>query len=277
LIFVAFLLPLALYCLALGLINRRQHPLIVSAGWDFAGLMFAASGFLAFGLPGLLSGFSEHGRRLALFGRPPDNGSVWAWFRALFDGLCATLFAAGSTAVLLAYFVVVVAGCAVLLWRRQGQTAIYNVDADVLEEILAGAFDAVGLTWWRAGSRYFLARAIKDQPPPLDVGSEQAVGVREHLPPPQRPGRYPVVAEDVERCTYLHVDAAPLLCHATLRWETEDESLRKQVEEELARAFAEVYTRHNAMAAWLLMAGVMLFFASLSTCAWVAIAVFLER
>ena len=45
-IFVAFLFPLAVYCLVLGLINRRRQPLMVSAGWDFAGLLFAASGFL---------------------------------------------------------------------------------------------------------------------------------------------------------------------------------------------------------------------------------------
>ena len=59
---MAFLFPLAVYCLILGLINRRRHPLMVSAAWDFAGLLFAASGFLAFGLPGILNGFTERGR-----------------------------------------------------------------------------------------------------------------------------------------------------------------------------------------------------------------------
>src|SRR5207253_8850992 len=79
LIIVAYLLPLAVYCLVLGFINRRRHPLMVAGAWDFAGLLFAASGFLAFGLPGLLSGFTERGRSAALFGRPASGGGAWAW------------------------------------------------------------------------------------------------------------------------------------------------------------------------------------------------------
>ncbi len=95
-IVVAFLLPLAAYCLILGLINRRRHPLLVSAAWDFAGLLFAASGFLAFGLPGILNGFTERGRSTALFGRSASGGGAWASFADLFDGLCSTLFNVGN-------------------------------------------------------------------------------------------------------------------------------------------------------------------------------------
>src|SRR5437764_1032979 len=93
LIFVAFLFPLGVYCLILGAVNRRRHPVMMSAAWDFAGLLFAASGFLAFGVPGFLSSFSEQGRRVAMFGRAPsaDEGR-WGWCWDLFEGLGSTLF-----------------------------------------------------------------------------------------------------------------------------------------------------------------------------------------
>ena len=49
-ILLAFVI-LAIYLLILGAINRRQHPLMVYGPWDFAGVLFAASGFLLFGGP----------------------------------------------------------------------------------------------------------------------------------------------------------------------------------------------------------------------------------
>jgi hypothetical protein len=240
LIVVAFLVPLAVYCLLLGMINRRRHPLMVSAAWDFAGLLFAASGFLAFGLPGLLNGFTEHGRNAALFGRPASGGGSWAWLADLFEGLCATLFSAGNGTVLVAYFVLVVAGSAYVLLRRRSQTAVYNVHPEVLDEVLAGVLDAAGLSWSRAGNRYFIARPRGDSPPA------------------ERRGAYPASAEDIERSAYLEVEPAPVLCHATLRWETEDADLRKQVEAEVAGALAGVRTEDNSTASWLLTAGIVL-------------------
>jgi hypothetical protein len=240
LIVVAFLVPLSVYCLILGLINRRRRPLMVSAAWDFVGLLFAASGFLAFGLPGLLNGFTERGRQAALFGRPASGGGAWAWLADLFDGLCATLFSAGNGTVLVAYFLLVVAGSAYVLWRRRSQTAVYNVHPEVLDEVLAGVLDAAGLAWSRAGNRYFIARPGKGDPPP------------------ERRGAYPATAEDIERSAYLEMEPAPALCHATLRWETEDADLRKQVEAELAGALAGVRTEDNPTAAWLMTAGIVL-------------------
>src|ERR1700758_3195552 len=55
LIFLAlFFFPIALYCLILGMINRRPHPVMVSGSWDFFGLLLAASGLLLFGGPTVL-------------------------------------------------------------------------------------------------------------------------------------------------------------------------------------------------------------------------------
>jgi hypothetical protein len=261
LIFVAFLFPVAVYCLVLGLINRGSRPLMVSAAWDFVGLLFAASGFLVFGLPALLSGFTEHGRRLVLFGRPPSGeGGAWPWFWDHFDGLCSSLFAAGG-AVMLAYFAVVVLGSAYVLWRRQGQTAIYNVHPDMLDEVLAGVLDVAGLTWSRAANRYFIGRAEKLAAPTADEVediSQTSILRPEHLPPPAKRGSYPTSAEDIERSAYLEVDPSPALCHVTLRWEAQDGDLRKLVEGELERALAEVRTRHNPAGVWLLTIGTVL-------------------
>jgi hypothetical protein len=244
LIVVVFLVPLSVYCLVLGMINRRRHPLMVSAAWDFAGLLFAASGFLAFGLPGLLNGFTERGRSAALFGRPSAGGGAWSWLADLFEGLCATLFSAGNGTVLVAYFVFVVAGSAYVVWRRRSQTAVYNVHPEVLDEVLAGVLDAAGLSWSRAGNRYFIARPGKGGPPV------------------ERRGAYPTSAEDIERSAYLEVEPAPVLCHATLRWETEDADLQKQVEAELAGALAGVRTTDNPTASWLMTGGIVLLVAA---------------
>jgi hypothetical protein len=285
LIVVAFLFPLAVYCLVLGLINRRQVPLMVSAAWDFAGLLFATSGFLAFGLPGILSGFSEHGRRVALFGRQGGDGDGWSWLWELFEGLCSTLYGVGHSTVLLTYFAVVVITCAYVLWRRQGQTAIYNVYPEVLDEVLTAVLDAAGLTWSRAGNRYFIRRA-DDRPPPAAVASGEGAAAApaeqilagEHLPPTHRHAAYPASAEEVERSAYLEVDPAPLLCHVTLRWESEDEDLRKQIEGDLGRALAEVRTHHNPTALWLLSGGMLLLCTALMIFVMVIIhKIFIER
>jgi hypothetical protein len=261
LIFVAFLFPLGVYCLILGAINRRRHPVMVSAAWDFAGLLFAASGFLAFAVPGFLSSFSEQGRRVAMFGRAPvaDEGS-WGWCWDLFAGLGSTLFAVGSGPVLVGYFLIVVVGCALILWRRQTETAVYNVHAAAFEDVLGGVLDAASLLWSRAGNRYFIRRARDKQSLPAP---EMSVMVREHLPSgEQGRGGYPATAADVEQSSCLEVDPAPALRHVTLRWDAEDVDLRKQVEGELAHALAEVPTHDNPVGSWLLTAGAALLAAS---------------
>jgi hypothetical protein len=282
LIVVAFLFPLAVYCLLLGFINRRRHPLMVSGAWDFAGLVFAASGFLAFGLPGLLNGFSEHGRRLALFGRPAgaDEGS-WAWFWELFDGLCMTFFSVGNSAVLLCYFALVVSGCAWILWRRQSQTSIYNIHPEVFDEVFAAVLAAAGLSWSRAGNRYFIGRGDKaretDENDPAPAAPSPVL-VQKQLPAVERRGRYPATAEDIERSTYLEVDPSVTLCHVTLRWDIDEDDLRPEIEAELRRALAEVRTRHNPIAGWqLTFGGVLLTTVAVIFAIVVLFKLFLER
>src|SRR5205085_9151174 len=54
LLLVAVLFPIAIYLSVLGWINRRARGLLISGPWDFAGILFAASGFLFLGGPTLL-------------------------------------------------------------------------------------------------------------------------------------------------------------------------------------------------------------------------------
>ncbi len=277
-IVVAFLTPLALYLLILGAVNRRRHPLMVSAAWDFAGLLFAASGFLTFGLPAILSGFSEHGRATAMFGRPGSGSGAWSCFADLFEGLSATLFSAGDAVVLLAYFVVVVAGSVCILWRRRSQTAVYNVHPEVFDEVLAGVLDAAGLSWSRAGNRYFIARPNKGRPADEEPSAPSPITSEPPLVPAERRGTYPASADDFERSAYLEVEPAPFLCHATLRWETADGDLRNLVETELRTALSEVRTSDNPTGAWLLTSGIALMVASVIIFGMVALnKMFLER
>ncbi len=228
-IIVAFLFPLAIYCLVLGLVNRRQHPLVVSGPWDCAGVLFAVSGFLAFGLPGLLSGFSEYGRETVLVGpHTVGHAGLLGWLWEGYESLCATLYIAGAPAVLVGYFLLVVTASALLLWRRQNQTVIYNIRPDVFNDVLAEVLKASGLAWSRAGPRYLITHRSNEAPALSDQGA----------------------------C--LEVDAAATLRHVTLHWDAGDENVRKQVETELLPALATVWTRDNPMATWLLCAGTAL-------------------
>jgi hypothetical protein len=55
LIFLAFVVPLALYCFFLAFINRRPHPVVIPASWDFAALLAAVSGLVLCGGPAIMS------------------------------------------------------------------------------------------------------------------------------------------------------------------------------------------------------------------------------
>src|SRR5215210_6898917 len=68
LIFVVFLLPLGLYLLLLGQLNRQPRPVFLSGTLDFVGILFAASGFLLFGGPAVLTSLNESWRQFWLLG-----------------------------------------------------------------------------------------------------------------------------------------------------------------------------------------------------------------
>src|SRR5262249_28836011 len=127
--FLVFLLPLTIYFLVLGVINRRWRPLVVRGRWDFAGLLFAASGFLLFGGPSILSLLYQRWRVAWLFNHQQQapslsNEAYYFWL-----------------ALAILYFLAVVGGAAFLLWRRGDQLAIYNIDPAIFDECLAHVLD----------------------------------------------------------------------------------------------------------------------------------------
>src|SRR5262245_57274805 len=106
-----------MYLLILGGINRRQHPLMVSGVWAFIGILFAASGFLLFGGPAILSilTMSERWRGFWLLGKSPASSGDAQFMQAW-------VFLA------ILYFALVIVGSGMLLWRQRQLTSIYNVE-----------------------------------------------------------------------------------------------------------------------------------------------------
>jgi hypothetical protein len=140
-ILLAFLLPLAVYCLLLAFLNRRHHPTLVHGSWDFAGVLGAASGFLLVGGPAVLAGFNQRWRELYLLGRLPR-----AWPLEELNPFWTTL--------LISYFVAVVVVCLLALWRRRLATSVYNVEPAALEEALARVLGRQKRPWGRSANRF---------------------------------------------------------------------------------------------------------------------------
>jgi hypothetical protein len=252
LILLAFLLPLAVYLLILGSINRRRRPLLVGGVWDFIGLLFAASGFLLFGGPAILSSLSERWRRRWLLGQAGGDGGgeglyeFWVFLSAL-------------------YFVAVVAGAAWLLWRQRHLTAVYNVSQDLLEEALGRACDRLGLNPVRSGNLFLFGPSFE-----ATVGrwrTTEAIQAPHHRPVAVRPlaeeelapAKGGTAAEHLlGQTAVLEVDPFPAFRHATLRWDPADTPLRREVEAELARALAETPVPDHMLGLWLTLLGLAL-------------------
>src|SRR5438876_961395 len=202
LIFLAFVVPLAVYCLVLSAINRRRHPVVVPGPWDFAGVLFAAAGFLLLGGPAILTGTYEQWRLTWLLGRTRylqgigENWNFWItlWFL---------------------YFVSIAACSALVLWRRRAQTSIYNIEPAVFEEVLIQVLDRLGLEWLHQGPRRVLLRFR--EPPFGNAGSVMdPILVPRHSQP---------------TCPWvtLAVEPFPTMRHVTLHWLCPDEAIRLEV------------------------------------------------
>jgi hypothetical protein len=255
------LFPIAIYCLLLARINRRTRPLIVPGIWDSAGLILALSGVLFFLGPSVLTGFNYRFRDIWLFNRyssPGGLGPDWRWLWWAF--------------IWLSYAVVVLGGCAWMMWRRRTVTCIYNVEPEVVDEILARILDRLGLEWVRNADRIFMrvgSAYAEEGPHPLPAPHQvpqtahallstaspsDGVSQRSRLiTKPQKPAvslSYPVA---------LEVCAWPAMHHVTLRWLGRSESWRKTVDDALARSLARAVTRRNSAGHWLMVASAILF------------------
>ncbi len=156
-IFVVFFVPLAVYLLILGHINRGPRPVIVSGTWDFVGILFAASGFLLAGGPAILTAFDERWRMFWLVAE-----------RARFVG-------PALPGVLLAvvYFLVVVIGCIVVFVRRRQLTCIYNVEPAEVENALLESCQHLGLDPIHSGN--LLVFGLSLDGPALSAAGQNAI------------------------------------------------------------------------------------------------------
>lgn len=257
LIFLAFIVPLAFYCLALSVLNRRRHPVFVPGPWDFAGVLFAASGFLLFGGPAILTGIYEQWRLSWLLGQTQylqGIGENWSFWISLW----------------LLYFAVVAGASAVVLRRRRRQTSIYNVETTVLAEALPLVFDRLGLEAHPSGPRRLLLRFRETtlEGPGSELGpvriprgaqAEGAVVLAEHRHPQRIPVTGRGTAISAHPWAELSVESFPTMRHVTLHWQGQDEAIRLEVEIELSKMLARVPSHHNPAARWFLSLSIGLF------------------
>lgn len=243
-IFVAFLLPVAVYLLLLAAINRRPRPVVVSGTWDFIGLLFASSGFLLVGGPAILSSLSE----------------TWRTFWLLGEGhpLRDTLLSNSALWLLLpaAYFVVVLAGCFKLWGRYRQMTSIYNVEPAAVEGLLAEICDQLGLGPIRSGNLLVFGL-------PAEVPSPRGAARREAIQAPHSPNLgQPAAPAPPEpagelvagQSALLELEPFAALKHVTLRWGPHDSPVRHAVEAELEHRLAHVEAPDHDTAAWMSMA-----------------------
>lgn len=237
------LFPVATYLLWLAVVNSKLRPTMMSGAWDFAGVLFALSGFLLLAGPAVLALINvrwaappQPGRLGDVTGLTGESWLIWA-------------------AVWLAYFVTVVVGSGWLLWQRRNVTVIYNIDPDTFEELLIRALDRLALEGARMGNRVFIGQPGAAQESAgagkLAPGDASGNGPAEAAPRPALAGR-------TERRAELALDPFPALRHLSLHWYDSDPLVRQEVEIELGRALAELEAEPNRAAAWFLtLAGVL--------------------
>jgi hypothetical protein len=236
-IFLAFLVPIAVYCLILSGINRRPHPVMVSGIWDTVGLLFAASGALLAGGPGIIAILFDK-----LVGRSPftdEPGSVGESIgKLLLEWL----------GVWILYYILVAGGAVFLLWIRRHKTVIYNIGPKQWELIFDNVLSRLGLEQSRAGKNIYLGNIG-----PLDEPTQVL------SPGPGNPTAIttnPSVSPVLSRCSALiQVDVFPALCNVTLHWENPAPLVRQEIEAELARALTRVDSPENPAATWFLAIG----------------------
>jgi len=254
---VCVLLPLAVYIFILAQLNRRPHPVMVSGTWDFAGVLFALSGFLLLGGPFIMASLNQDWREFWI--RSPLRslqglGEQWWYLRLTIWGI---------------YFLAIAGGSIWLLRGRSRTTSIYNVTPDALDQSLERTLDRLQLVWRRTRGRIDIRHPVladreidskEDQPANSDAGyairGRPAV-LDPRLSPTASPRSYDRADSNPPRTT-VEIDPFPAMHHVTLHWSKGGGPLRKEVEEELAKSLAEVETTYNPAVMWLMSVATIL-------------------
>lgn len=257
-ILLAFLFPLAVYLLVLGLINRHRHPLFVSGMWDGIGLIFGVSGFLLFAGPAILSALNERWRMFWLFGKGnfPVAGSEGAWQFWIFLSVL--------------YFLLVVGGVAYYFRRQRHLTAVYNATAAQVENALMEVCEQFGINPVRSGDLFLFGLSLGASSEGRAANGEP-IQAPHYLPSAVRAGSKPLETKPatasggrrvdptiLEQTAILEVESFPLMQHVTLRWDPVDSPLRRVLESELSQRLAETVTHDSPLGGWLLAVGFVL-------------------
>ena len=235
-IYLAFFLPLSIYLLILGSINRRRHPVMVSGVIDFIGILFAASGFLIFTGPGILSSLYERWRWFWLVGQRPNSTSEGFWQFWMF--------------LTVLYFFVVVAGAALVFRAQRHLTSIYNADPELMQRCLVQVCEQMGLDPARSGNLF-----VFGVEPAVKTAASNGDGIKS-TPVPTLAGPTNAILQET---SVLEIESFARFRHVTLRWDPADSFLRREVEAGLQRLLADVPVETTELGIWLTMIGVTMF------------------
>jgi hypothetical protein len=230
------LFPIATYCVVLALLNRRLQPTLVPGTWDFLGLLSAASGLLLFAAPRVINTLFAQAIQNTLFDEGGPSPATADHLHTLW------LFA------WLGYYVLVLGGAAVLVWLRAGKTVVYNVGAADFDRALEQALARLRLGVTRSGNRLFLSASVP-QAEPVPEPQLTAVSAAPLSAAPELPAALPRVSGGD---AVLDVEPFGLLWNVTLHWRSQNGTVRREVEEELAKELAEVRTYDNPVGSWFL-------------------------
>jgi hypothetical protein len=259
--------PLAVYFFVLAQLNRGRHPVMVSGAWDFAGVLFALSGFLLLGGPFIMATLNQDWRDFWLRSpfRSPEGLSEQWWYLRL--GIWAL------------YFAVVLVGSIFLLRKRSRVTSVYNVDQDALEQALSQSLQRLHLPWKRAGHLLYIdGAALSDGqavPETAIVAPSQARSEEERSDIEDGPlsemanssGRFQAGASSSyfePRSNFgpyirLEVNPFPAMRHVSLQWSGADRIKRREIEGALDKLLRETESPYNPAARWLMTAaGILL-------------------
>lgn len=223
---LAFLFPIAVYCLILASINRRSRPLFVSGMWDAVGLLFAVAGFFLATVPMLITEFY---RRVYTSEGPDKFFALWLLHWAAW----------------LIYYLLLFSGSALMILWRFNKTSIYNVDPEHFPRALEQTCAAIGLNMAANKERIVFA------PGPLPQEAD-STAIMESAPKP-------AFDPNDRRHAELEVESFPSACHLTLHWVSDTPDVRRQIEAELAKSLESAAPLENPAAGWLLNISGMIF------------------
>lgn len=122
-----------------------------------------------------------------------------------------------------AYILVLLGGAILLFYFRRKTIALYNIDPEELEDVLKGMFERLGLRWKRTGNRWTVEQ------------NDQALAA-------------------------FDADGSAVMRHVALRWQfTATETIRADLEAELARDLAAHASADSHASGWFLTAGGAIF------------------